>query len=62
MKPIDPVSIKQAVKDGQLYFYTHEQWNGTFIYCKDTATEERVCVGECRKDGADNDESRQEVP
>ena len=50
MKPIDLVRIKQAVKDGQLIFYTHEQWDGTFIYCKDTTTEECVCVGEVKGD------------
>ena len=48
MKPIDPVRIKQAVKDGQLFFYIHEQWNGIFIYCKDATSEECVCVGEVK--------------
>ena len=45
MKPIDPVMIKQAVKEGQLTFYVKEQDNVILIYAKDTTTEECVCVG-----------------
>lgn len=55
MKPIDPVRIKQAVKDGQLFFYIHEQWNGTFIYCKDATSEECVCVGEVKAESEDKE-------
>lgn len=55
MKPIDPVRIKQAVKDNQLVFYAKEQWNGTFIYCKDTKTEECVCVGEVKAESEDKE-------
>jgi hypothetical protein len=35
MKPIDPIKIKQAVKEGQLKFFVLTQYDGTYIYCKD---------------------------
>lgn len=49
MKPIDVIRIKQAVNDGQIIFYVKKQWNGTYIYCEDTTTEERVCVGQMKE-------------
>ena len=48
MNIIDVAEIKKAVKDNQLVFFTKELCSRTFIFCKDTQTEECACVGEIK--------------
>lgn len=45
---IDPFDIKKAIKEGQLTFFVCEQYDGSYIYCKDLNTEECACVGKVK--------------
>lgn len=49
MKPIDPVAIKQAVKDGQLEVFVKR--GGILI--RDTETGETVKIGDVRNERID---------
>lgn len=42
MKPIDPVTVKQAIKSGQLKVFCKDN----NIYLQDTDSEETVKIGE----------------
>lgn len=50
MKPIDPVAIKQAVKEGQLEVFVN--WRGS-ILIRDTETGDTVEIGEVRNERTD---------
>jgi hypothetical protein len=47
---IDVAEIKKAVNDNQLVFFTKELCSRTYIFCKDTQTEECACVGEIKEE------------
>lgn len=46
VKNIDPVDVKQAIKDGQLeVFGKYNQFNGNYrVYLKDRSTEDTVLL------------------
>lgn len=47
MKPIDPVMVKKAIKEGQLKVYCSRHYDGMmWIYLKDTQTGDTVKIGE----------------
>ena len=46
MKPIDPVAVKQAIKNGQLKVFCKDD----NIYLQDTDSEETVKIGEIAKE------------
>lgn len=46
MKPIDPIDIKKAIKDGQLEVFIARR----IILIRDTTTGETVKIGEVREE------------